>query len=159
VVAVDPFPARRADAEAAAIQRVADALPADGAFALVLECSGHEQAVLDACNSVRQGGEVVLVGLPWARKTDLLAYDILYAVFHRYVHLRSGWEWEVPMHPAPFQHNSLVGQMAAAMRWLAEGRINVEGQYELHAPATAQTVYQALLHRRAARLLQLFDWR
>jgi threonine dehydrogenase-like Zn-dependent dehydrogenase len=159
VLAVDPLPARRADAKAVGITHVAEALPDDGVFALVVECSGHEQAVLDACHCVRQGGEVVLVGVPWARKTERTAFELLHAVFHRYVHLRSGWEWEVPLHPQPFVHNSLYGQMAGALRWLAEERIVVDGLFTQHAPAEAQEVYQALLHRRAPRLFTLFDWR
>ncbi|HEY3396885.1 MAG TPA: zinc-binding dehydrogenase [Armatimonadota bacterium] len=159
VLAVDPLPARRADARAAGIRQVAEALPEEGNFTLVAECSGHEQAVLDACRCVRPGGEVVLIGVPWARQTDLMAFDLLHAVFHRYVHLRSGWEWEVPLHPEPFRRNSIFGQLAGALRWLAEGRLNLEGLYAPHAPAAAQEVYQALLHRRNERLLAMFDWR
>ena len=158
VLAVDPQPARQADARRAGIRRVAAALPEDGDFALVAECSGHEQAVLDACRCVRKGGEVALIGVPWARKTDLLAFDILHAVFHRYVYLRSGWEWEVPLHAEPFRQNSIFGQLAGAMRWLAEGRIMLDGLATHYAAAQAQEVYQTLLQRRNERLLALFDW-
>jgi threonine dehydrogenase-like Zn-dependent dehydrogenase len=73
-----------------------------GKVALVVECSGHEQAVLDACNIVRPQGEVVLVGVPWVPKTSLLAHDILRAVFFNYVILRSGWEWSLPLHERNF---------------------------------------------------------
>lgn len=159
VLGVDPSPARQADARLAGIRRVADTLPKEADFALVAECSGHEQAVLDACRCVRKGGEVVLIGVPWARKTDITAFEILHAVFHRYVYLRSGWEWEVPMYPEPFRQNSLWGQFAGALRWLAEGRIALEGLYATFAPTQAQAVYQDLLHRRAERLLAIFDWR
>ncbi len=159
VVAVDPLVARRDYARGAGVVRVAETLPSDGEFALIMDCSGHEGAALDACRCVRQGGEVVLIGTPWARRTDLTAHELLHAIFHRYVHLRSGWEWEVPLHPAPFRHNSILGQFTGALRWLAEGRIVVDGLYTLHVPSEAQEVYQALLHRRADRLLAMFDWR
>lgn len=158
VTAVDPLPAPREWARQAGIRRVAEALPADQEPALIMDCSGHEAAVLAACRSVRKGGEVVLIGTPWVRRTDLTAHELLHEVFHRYVHLRSGWEWEVPLEPAPFRHNSISGQLAGALRWLAEGRIVVEGLYAKHAPAQAPAVYQALLGRAADRLLAMFDW-
>lgn len=158
VVAVDPVAPRRKWAEQAGVRRVAEALPEGEELALVAECSGHEAAVLAGCRAVRRGGEVVLIGVPWVRQTELTAQELLHAVFHRYVHLRSGWEWEVPLHPAPFRAGSIYGQFAGALRWLAEGRIQVEGLYTRHAPARAQEVYQALLDRKTDRLLAMFDW-
>jgi threonine dehydrogenase-like Zn-dependent dehydrogenase len=129
-----------------------------GKVGLVLECSGHEQAALDGCRVVKKRGEVVLVGTPWRRQTDLFAHELLRAVFHNYVVLRSGWEWELPMHAADFRVNSIFGSFAAALRWLAEGRIRVEGLYELAPPREAQRVYQALLHHSSNRLSAVFDW-
>jgi len=158
LVAVDPLQTRRDWARQAGIRRVAEALPADEEPVLVMDCSGHEAAVLAACRSVRRGGEVVLIGTPWVRRTDLTAHELLHEVFHRYVHLRSGWEWEVPLQPVPFRHNSIYGQLAGALRWLAQGRIVVEGMYAHYAPSQAQAVYQALLARSNDRLLAMFDW-
>ncbi len=158
LTAVDPLPAPREWARQAGIRRLAEALPTDEDLALVMDCSGHEAAVLAACRSVRKGGEVVLIGTPWVRRTDLTAHELLHEVFHRYVHLRSGWEWEVPLEPAPFRHNSIYGQLAGALRWLAEGRIQVEGLYARHTPVEAQAVYQSLLKRSGDRLLAMFDW-
>lgn len=158
VTAVDPLPAPREWAQQAGVRRVAETLPAETEPALVMDCSGHEAAVLDACRCVGKGGEVVLIGTPWVRRTDLTAHELLHAVFHRYVHLRSGWEWEVPLEPVPFRHNSIYGQLAGALRWLAQGRIVVEGLYALHAPSQAPVVYQTLLARTADRLLAIFDW-
>ena len=52
---------------------------------------GGTALVTDA-NLTVPGGEVVLIGVPWVKRTDLSAFDLLHAVFHRYVYLRSGWE-------------------------------------------------------------------
>ncbi len=163
LLAVDPIEARRQDAQVVGIRNVAQRLPDKGEplfgkLGLVLECSGNEQAVVDACKAVRKRGEVVLVGVPWAKKTDLSAFDVLHAVFHKYVVLRSGWEWEVPTQPAEFRVNSILGNIAAAMKWLAEGRIKTDGLYESHSPRDAQQCYQDLLNRRSKKLVTLFDW-
>ena len=114
--------------------------------------------MLDGCRVVRKRGEVVLVGVPWSRQTDLTAHDLLHAVFHRYVVLRSGWEWEVPHFPTDFRTGSLYGSFAAALRWLAEGRIRVDGLYATASPRDAQRVYQSLLHRDWPALAAVFDW-
>jgi threonine dehydrogenase-like Zn-dependent dehydrogenase len=162
VIACDSLPERRKLAEEAGLRTV-PRLPLDdsdvaGQVALVLECSGHEQAALDGCNVVRKGGEVVLVGVPWKRETDLTAHDLLDTVFHRYVVVRSGWEWEVPRHPEEFRTGSILGNIAGAMRWLAEGRIDVGELYEKVSPRDVQQAYQRLLHRQVGRLAVVLDW-
>jgi threonine dehydrogenase-like Zn-dependent dehydrogenase len=164
VTACDPLPARRKFAERAGIRNVLPALPLDdpamaGQVALVLECSGHEEAALDGCRLVRKGGEVVQVGAPWRRQTDRTAHELLHAVFHNYVVLRSGWEWELPMHATEFRANSIWGNLEAALRWLADGTARVEGLYSAVPPRDAQQAYQDLLHHRGDRLAIVFDWR
>lgn len=163
VTACDPAAARREIASQAGIQRVLPAAPLDepdfaGQVALVIDCSGHEQAVLDGCRAVRKRGEVVLIGAPWQRRTDLSAHELLHLVFHRYVLLRSGWEWELPLQPTEFRGNSLFGNLAAALRWLAAGRVRIEGLAAVTPPREAQQAYQDLLHQRPGRLTAVFDW-
>lgn len=163
VLAVDPAEKRRAMAQQMGISDALPAIPLEDPaiakqVALVVECSGHEQAVLDACNVVQKRGEVVLVGVPWKRQTDMLAHEILYAVFHNYVVLRSGWEWEVARHPTEFRLNSIFDNLAAALRWLEQGRIRVDGLFDTASPEEAQQVYQDLMHHRRERLAVVFDW-
>jgi threonine dehydrogenase-like Zn-dependent dehydrogenase len=160
VTAVDPVHARRElaiqhglwDVRAAAEPDLADRL------ALAVECSGHERAVLDCCRVVRRGGEVALVGVPWRKRTDLAAFDLLHAVFHRYVHLRSGWEWEVPFAPADFRNGSIIGNWAGALRWLADGRVQVGGLASMVPPEDAQRAWQEMLAQDGAPT-RVFDWR
>ncbi len=40
---------------------------------------------------IRKRGEVVLVGVPWVRRTDIYAHEILCRVFYDFVDMRSGW--------------------------------------------------------------------
>jgi len=163
VIACDPVRSRRDIALQCGIRNVLPAVSPDdpqiaGRVALVVECSGHEQAVLDACRVVQKRGEVVLVGVPWVRRTDLSAHELLYAVFHKYVVLRSGWEWELPVHAEDFRSASIFGNFAVAMDWLAAGKISVEGLCETASPRDAQRVYQQLLHGTGDRLTTVFDW-
>jgi threonine dehydrogenase-like Zn-dependent dehydrogenase len=163
VAVAEPDPGRRRQAEEHGIATTYARAPVDdaavaGSFALVVECSGHEQAVLDACRVVRKRGEVVLVGVPWRRQSDASAHELLSLVFHRYVVLRSGWEWELPHHPTDSQPHSILGGFETALQWLADGRIRVEGLVHPVDPAEAQAAYQALLHRRAEGLFTVFDW-
>jgi threonine dehydrogenase-like Zn-dependent dehydrogenase len=164
VVVVEPDATRRAYVEKSGITRVFPAVPHDdptvaGNVALAVECSGHEQAVLDACGAVRKAGEVVLVGVPWRQRTELSMHALLWQVFHRYVYLRSGWEWELPRHPGHFQPQSIYGCYARALQWLAQGAIPLAGLLYLHDPRNCQDVYQSLLHGTAEGLFQVFDWR
>jgi threonine dehydrogenase-like Zn-dependent dehydrogenase len=164
VTAVDPVAKRREIATSAGLIDVRAAIgegPVDirDKVMLHVECSGHERAVLDGANAVRKGGEVVLVGVPWQRRTELFAFELLHTVFHRYVVLRSGWEWEVPRHPVDFAGSSIIENLAAAVQWIASGKIKVDGMAGLHAPDEAQKVYQGLLDQSLPTPSAIFDWR
>jgi len=162
VLVADPDPKRRRIAEESGIKSVLSSTSGDdkikGRVALAIDCSGHEQAVLDGAKVIRKGGEVVLVGVPWKRCTDLTAHELLDIVFHNYVVLRSGWEWELPHHVSDFRSHSTYSGFHLALRWLAEHRIPSQGLITFHRPEDAQDVYQGLLHGKAKGLFQVFDW-
>ena len=108
---------------------------------------------------VCKGGEVVLVGVPWAQKTDLPAFDLIDAIFHRYVILRSGWEWELPLYAEYPGQCNLLDQMQAAISWLHKKRIKVDNLYRICRPENIQDVYQGLLNRKWHELTAILDWR
>jgi threonine dehydrogenase-like Zn-dependent dehydrogenase len=162
VLGVDPSDSRRALAAGKGLATAA-AMPLDdpaiaGQVALVLECSGHEAGALAACQVVRKGGEVVLIGVPWVRRTELMAFDLLHAVFHKYAHLRSGWEWELPAHAQDFTAGSLRENAAGALQWLLEGRFDLGGLYDVRSPGDCQAVYSELCDAGCGRLTTVFDW-
>lgn len=164
VLAVEPAEARRQLAASCGIQSVLEKVPLEdpqicGKVALVVECSGFEQAALDGCRMVRKGGEVVLVGVPWNKRSELSAFDLLTTVFHKYVVLRSGWEWELPSQAQDFRINSTFDNLATALGWIAEGRIKVESLYKKVAPADAPHIYESLLRRTFPYLSAIFDWK
>ena len=175
VCVVEPDAKRRAQAQDSGIRSVFAEFPFDrpewaGHVALVVDCSGHEQAVLDGCRIVRQNGEVVLVGVPWRRQTELSAHELLNAVFTGFVELRSGWEWAFPLVSRSFKweellegyNNSSQSIMAGfrkAMKWLAEDRIPLEGMVRIETPDIPEKVYRALLERSVNEPFVVFDWR
>ena len=163
VVACDVDKARRDFASAHGLKDVRPAVPLDdpqlcGRIALVVECSGHEQAVIDACRVVRKGGEVSLVGVPWVKRSDAGAFDLLTEVFHHYVVLRSGWEHQLPIDDTAFHANCAMDNLAGALRWLAEGRIDVRSLYDVAKPQQATEVYDKLSNRKTDKLTVAFDW-
>ena len=129
-----------------------------GRIALVAECAGREQAVIDACRVVRRRAEVVLIGVPWSQTSDRSAFDVLREVFRRYVVLRSGWEWELPRQSGSFRPHSIWANFTTALNWLADGRLRLGELIREHNPTDAQDVYQSLLHHRAEGLFQVFRW-
>lgn len=164
VTAVDPVEKRREVARQCGLTDVRANLgeggpDLNGKVSLHVECSGHEQAVLDGCKCVRKRGEVVLVGVPWQKRTELSAFDLLHAIFHRYVVVRSGWEWEVPRQPVEFNGNSIIGNYEAALEWLAAGKLNVEALATSYLPSQGQEVYSGLLDQSLPTLAAVFDWR
>jgi NADPH:quinone reductase-like Zn-dependent oxidoreductase len=163
VMAVEPVDWRRELARSKGIADVRAAVPLDDraamdGIALALECSAREEAALAACKSVKKRGEVVLIGVPRERRSDLHAFDLLEAVFKRYVTLRSGWEWEVSRHPADFRTGSVFGNLQGAVAWLAEGRVDVTGLYETMIPSRCQETYQGLMKGDLRTLSVVFDW-
>lgn len=163
VLAVDPDANRQAIMRQVGIRRVEARVPLDdpsvvGKVALHVECSGHEQAALEGCKALQKGGEMSQVAAPWSKRTAIDAHELLRLIFFNYLTVRSGWEWELPLHPTPFRINSIWGNFAAALDWLAQKRVVVDDLYDLVEPRNAQDVFQDLLHQRTESLAQVFDW-
>lgn len=167
VTAVDPVESRRAIASAVGLPEVLASVPdvgeytafpdpAVGLYDLAVDCSGHEAAVLDAIRAVVRGGELVLVGVPWQRRTEIMAHDLLNVVFHHFVTVRSGWEWELPRYPEAFKPGDIASSHAGAMQWLKEGRVKTDGLAELANPADAQRIYDNLT--KSDHLTAIFRW-
>ena len=174
VSVVEPDSMRRAQVERSGITKTFEKMPLDDPrFAkkvrLVVDCSGHEAAVVDACNVVAQLGEVVLVGVPWRRFTELSSHDIMQAVFFNFVLLRSGWEWEVPIRSRGFvweellqgynnaPHSTFSG-FERAMTWLAERRFDPAGLVHAAVPDNPGKLYAEIRERRIEEPFIVLDW-
>lgn len=164
VLVVDPDPTRQELANHVGLNRVYASVPKDdptiaGQVALQLECSGHEQAAVDGCHVLQKYGELSQIGAPWSQRNDATAHELLRLIFFNYLTVRSGWEWQLPNHPTPFRRGSIFENYAAGLQWLHEGRVKVDGLYDLMDPTKAQQAYQDILHRRLTVLAPMFDWR
>lgn len=164
VLAVDPEPTRQELAHHVGLNRVFGSVPKEDPqiakqVALQLECSGHEQASVDGCQILQPYGELSQVGAPWAQRNDATAHELLRLIFFNYLTVRSGWEWQLPRQPTNFRNGSIFANYAAGLQWLHDGRVKVDGLYELMDPRSAQQAYQDILHRRLTYLAPMFDWR
>jgi threonine dehydrogenase-like Zn-dependent dehydrogenase len=164
VLASDASETRRRLARAAGIERLYPDVPTDdpevaGRVSLYLDCTGRERSVLDGCRVVHRGGEVSLVGVPWEPRGEQSAHELISLVFHRYVRLRSGWEWELPLRAEREGQPNIDDNLRAALSWLADGRLRVDGLAEVAAPADAAETYRRIAERRRDKLATVFDWR
>jgi hypothetical protein len=100
---------------------------------------------------------VFVVGVPWT-SSGLDAREIVWKVFWRYLHLRSGWEWELPWRQAEFRHGSYRDNCAAILNRLADGSLDVTGLYRTASPSDCGAVYQDLLAGRTEALSTVFAW-
>ena len=174
VTMIEPNALRRDQLASAGFADVRAAMPLEdlslkGQVALVVDCSGHEGAVIEACQMVRRMGEVVLVGVPWKKLTDRSAFDVMQAVFFNHVLLRSGWEWELPIHGRGFQWeellegynnapHSIFGGFARALGWLAEGRIRLDGLVHVARPDDPAALYDRVMKRQIDEPFIVLDW-
>jgi threonine dehydrogenase-like Zn-dependent dehydrogenase len=163
VVVSDPIESRCDLARALGIKEAFTALPLDnacyaGQADLVVECSAHEAAMLDGLRMLRKGGELVQVGVPMRRKTELYLQEFANRIFRQCVTFRSGSEWQVPRHGADFRPNSIFGQMAMAMEWLADRSIPTEGLTSIISPEKPQELYDGIRDRQRSELITILDW-
>jgi threonine dehydrogenase-like Zn-dependent dehydrogenase len=174
VIVVDPDALRRRQVMESGIADCRAEMPVTdaalvGKVALVVDCSGHEGAVLAGCGMLRRGGEVVLVGVPWRKMTDHSAQEVMRAVFFNLITLRSGWEWELPVSGRDFvweevlegynnAPHSIFSGFAKALIWLAEGRIPLEGLVHHASPAEPAAIYGQIAGRQIAEPFVVLDW-
>lgn len=103
---------------------------------LVIEASGSAQALVTAVRLAADGGEVVMVGAPWAGETNTVPTGaVMGEIFLRFLTLRSGSEWRIPVLPAPLAVGSIQQNTVTALDWIASGRLCVEPLITHRLPA------------------------
>ena len=169
VVGIEPTKFRRSTAEACGIRHT---LSPDGDIVagwkeklgsmpckLVLETSGTTNAVNDATAIAATGAEIVLIGVPWVTSTEFSMSDLVQPIFSKYLHVRSGWEWEIPIFPAGFARGSILQNFQHAMNLLARKQINVAPlRSHLLSPRDAESAYLGLLNDKENYQSVIFDW-
>jgi threonine dehydrogenase-like Zn-dependent dehydrogenase len=132
---------------------------------LVLEATGTAKGTMTALDLAQLGGEVSLVGTPWTTDPSVAASDVFRAVHLRYVTLRSGWEWQLPVFEragepdAIHQPGSIVHSSRYAFDLLRRGRVRVrELITHRYAPADCQRAYEGAVDRKDEQLGVVFQW-
>jgi threonine dehydrogenase-like Zn-dependent dehydrogenase len=161
-LAWNPGARRREIAERCGIRTLdrpfSESSPLTADAALALECSGNEAAALDCISCVKRNGEVVLVARPWQQQTGISAHALLERIYESYAIVRSGWEWQLPLHPEPFRSPSTYDLLASALRWLDEGRVVVDDVADRVPPENAPEVYARLERGEHDYLTSVFRW-
>jgi len=129
-----------------------------GSLSMVIECRGNPSEVIKSCSTVRRGGEVVLVGVSWRASKEVSAHDLLRIVFHRYVSLRSGWEYQIPFDAEDFCRANTRNNLIKALDWLNSRSLRVDHLAINVSPEEGNEVYQGLSSRTWPSLSAVFDW-
>jgi 2-desacetyl-2-hydroxyethyl bacteriochlorophyllide A dehydrogenase len=167
VVGVETIPQRRALAVRSGLALAVDprqdgaleeAVARTGGCRLVLECSGQPRGVEIGLALAAHHGEVALVGAAWRRDTEVLATDIVRPVFDKFLTLRSGWEWQIPLYGDGPQTS-----IAACTDWvlscLRDGSVSADTLITgTVSPGEVATAYDQLLDDPSAHLGVVIDW-
>jgi 2-desacetyl-2-hydroxyethyl bacteriochlorophyllide A dehydrogenase len=127
---------------------------------LVIEATGSEAGAKTGVRLVQRHGELSLVGSQWGKGTqDMDALRFLGTIFERYIHIRSGWEWQLPTLPTSFGPSSLSHNAESILGWLESGKLQVEPLLSHQiSPDDAPTVYGEMVHNKDRYLGVVFDW-
>jgi 2-desacetyl-2-hydroxyethyl bacteriochlorophyllide A dehydrogenase len=128
--------------------------------ALVIEATGSEAGAKTGVKLVQPHGELSLVGSQWGKGgQDMDVLRFLGSIFEQYIHIRSGWEWQLPTLPTTFGPSSLTHSAGAILGWIADGRLQVEPLLSHRvAPDNAATVYGEMVRNKDRYLGVVFDW-
>lgn len=126
----DLSPHRREIAQAAGLDSIHDAsaMPEfSQRMSLIVEATGSARALASVVDMTKPGGEIVMIGAPWGGEANSVpSSQITRLLFYRFLRLRSGSEWEIPRQPEPLVRGSHQENAETALRWLADGRLNVQ---------------------------------
>ena len=104
-------------------------------------------------------GEVFLIGAAWKRGLDVVAADVARPVFTKYLALRSGWEWQIPLY-GDRPPGSIAGCTTWILGCMRDGALQLEELItDRMSPAQAPAAYATLLEHPAEHLGVVIDWR
>jgi 2-desacetyl-2-hydroxyethyl bacteriochlorophyllide A dehydrogenase len=128
---------------------------------LVIEATGSTGGAMTGVKLTGRHGELSLVGSQWgvgSQNTDTLRF--LGTIFENYIHIRSGWEWQLPVLPTTFGPSSLVHNAESILHWLNSGELRVEPMLSHRVrPSDANTVYGEMVKNKDRYLGVVFEWR
>lgn len=127
---------------------------------LIIEATGSARALAGAVDMTAPGGEIVMIGAPWGGDANSVpSSQITRLLFYRFLTLRSGSEWQIPRQPTPLVSGSNHQNSVTALRWLAEGRLNVQPLITHRIrPEEVPSAYAGLQNQPNDYLGVVIDW-
>ena len=129
-------------------------------YQLVIEATGTVGGTMTGTRLVQRHGELSLVGSQWGEGTQTVdTLRLLGMIFEEYIHIRSGWEWQLPTLNTPFGPSSVAHNARAILDWIADGRLVLDPLISLEAdPRDAQATYERIVSDRDSVLGVFWDW-
>lgn len=129
-------------------------------YQLVIEATGTAAGAMTGTKLVQRHGELSLVGSQWGKGSqtgDTLR--LLGTIFEQYVHIRSGWEWQLPILDTPYGPSSVSHNARSILDWIAEERLVLGPLLSTVAdPRQAQTTYESIVEHKDSVLGVVYDW-
>lgn len=163
VLGVEPVAERRRLAERCGVGETRDPSllndDSENSCHVALECSGQDRGLLSALELAAMHGEVFLIGAAWKRGLDVVAADVARPIFTKYLALRSGWEWQIPLY-GDRPPGSIAGCTTWILGCMRDGALRLEELItDRMSPAQAPAAYANLLEHPAEHLGVVVDWR
>ncbi|HEV2527420.1 MAG TPA: hypothetical protein VGT61_03085 [Thermomicrobiales bacterium] len=129
-------------------------------YQLVIEATGTVGGAMTGTKLVQRHGELSLVGAQWGEGTQTVdTLRLLGTIFEQYIHIRSGWEWQLPTLDTPFGPSSVAHNARAILEWIADNRLVLDPLISMDAdPRDAQATYERIVTDRESVLGVLWDW-
>jgi len=135
---------------------------------LVLDTTGTSQGLMKAVAVAMAGigASTALVGVPWQSDPTVAATAFMQPAFSKYLTLKGGWEWCLPIYERPGSPLKMVNNRSSietnaryALELIRNGSVQIEPLItHRYKPGDAQAAYQGLLQSRDGYLGVLFDW-
>jgi 2-desacetyl-2-hydroxyethyl bacteriochlorophyllide A dehydrogenase len=169
VVGIDPVAHRRQLAERCGIehtlggssQEVQQAIEelSEGHLAdIAIDAVGHSSVVMQALRATATHGQLILLGSPRVRVQGDLT-ELLSEVHLRFITVRGGLEWCLPMYPDVGGGQSQFGKQQMIFDWMRRGRLRLEPlvSHRLR-PEQIKEAYEGLEHHPEEYTGVVLDW-
>jgi hypothetical protein len=92
------------------------------------------------------------------RSTTVVAADVVRPVFRKYLALRSGWEWQIPLY-GDGPPGSIAGCTAWILACIRDGALHLEELItDRVSPTEVPVAYADLLQHPAEHMGVVIDW-
>jgi 2-desacetyl-2-hydroxyethyl bacteriochlorophyllide A dehydrogenase len=127
---------------------------------LVIEATGSAGGAMTGIKLTQRHGELSLVGSQWGTGTQTAdTLRLLGTIFEHYIHIRSGWEWQLPILATTFGPSSLEHNARSILGWIDDGRLVVEPMLTHRvSPDDAQNAYAQMVTNKDTYLGVIFEW-